>query len=200
MCEVKINIDKELPVKFGQRLFIIRPSESDMIREKCPICDDLGKITLKGIAGLACPYCSGYLSHADRSRNNIPIHKYSIYECVVNRMEFVGEETVNKYKDDGYPSPRVNMRGFYKTGNGYHNTYDVPLMNAKIDVIPENFAGTSSDYVFTTRKLAEQARRKYVEYEIAGIDRFNDDHGTDFTYPWDEDIVREYRAANSHKN
>lgn len=185
MYELKINLEREPRFHYGQKLYIVRTGNSKYFNEPCPICNDEKKITLKGIEGLSCPYCQ--TSYRGRNtNNNIGVHEYRVIECFVNKIELEGEETKSLYGAGGPPKPMIRISGFTREGNGYSGIGTVHLTNSvRVDEYPENPSYNFLDaYVYTTKKGAEVLKKMFVDKEKEELQKFNEEHGTNYEYPF----------------
>lgn len=181
--------------EIGKKVFVIETKamgDSTVFTEKCPVCDDTRKVTIRGFE-FKCPHCmSGGFAVGAAGATTVRIKKYHVEEYIVHQITLAGPDTKKSYGSgakscDDYPSVK-EIGAFQRTANGYANvrTISVTRDNRFIDPKPSDAADPDrlSSFYFTKKSLAEEVQRLLMEKEKQKLDRFNKEHNTNHAFPY----------------
>ena len=188
--EILITVMDEGVISFGQRVYVLDKTDCKIYTEKCPICDDAKKISVKGME-FDCPYCRGY--RTERQATQFAIYDYAPYEYIINKIEIIGEENRSAYSKDGcivgnrYPMAKYS--GFTKFGNSLNSIrtrsfsrYDFREHSPNVPLLGRSIGG---EYCFLLKADAKAFSKRIHERQKEMLDRFNTEHGTNHEYPFE---------------
>ena len=165
METIYANVRELPPVwEIGTKVYIIQNTSSKSFEEKCPMCEDMKNITYKGFT-VPCPLCSSRKENV----KNITIRKYEVVELIVNGYEISGPENKSCYKGERQFEQRSlpmikNVKAFAKSDAGWNSIMSMTIPTYKDrfdpakDVVMKSLK--ISDYIFTSKKKAEEAKEK----------------------------------------
>lgn len=171
---------RELPATavLGQKIYVIDQTSIAIFRAICPVCEGTMKITYKGYE-LKCTYCYN---------DTIPSHSvqgYCVEEYIVNEIIIKGPDRKNAYTPRGQLEyrnlPRIAevgaICGKYKKSLLPGDSFIDPDKNTILGAL------SVSDYMFTSRALANEAITFLVEREKERLAEFNAKYGCDYEFP-----------------
>ena len=189
---IEIEVKDTSSFYYGCKVYRVeaaRWSSRATFQEKCPICDGIKSIDIKGW-NVKCPLCqSNELSH---SMVSISLAKYVVSEYIINRFEISGPTYKNAYSGEGLLRrcnlPNIRWFGFAKHGNGYNDVqsrefseYDLRGSDPeKADII---HGADGACFLSPTDALRYCKRLHERQKEM--LDLFNAKHGTSHQYPWE---------------
>lgn len=183
--QLQIKVIDDGLLSYGQRVYVAAKENYKSFTEKCPICDDTKKITVRGME-FDCPYCSGYRS--DRKATTIFLYNYAVDEYIINSIEIKGEDVRVAYSKDGVRCPFASYGGFTKNGNGYGTVKTKKFCAYNFQ--PHNPDALSiehleGEYCFLKKADALAFAKRLHERQKERLDKFNEEHGTNHAYPFD---------------
>lgn len=181
MFELHLNVNDKPDFEYGQKLYVVEPdptgNNSTAFSEKCPVCDNTRKINYKGYE-LKCSYC-------DRlSANYISIRKYVVREYFVNEFVVEGPESISGMKTQ---LPVVKkICAFTRWGHGYNDIKKKQLFVYDVDPDDQQIKEDRrmDNFVFTSKNAAYHALEIIMEKERDNLNKFNDEHGTSYEFPY----------------
>lgn len=182
MRDFYLKLKQEPAFAYGEKLYVVKMGQSQYIREKCPVCDDTGKIEIKGHR-CRCPFCRDPYEH----RDDLNIHHYEVVEYIINEVRIQGPEVKKVYEagriDWESNLPWATYYGFAKTNSRFNSVDRRSFFSSELfDELKEY---SSQDKVVTKRKkLAEEACAKANAKEKEKLAEFNKTFGTAHPWPW----------------
>lgn len=185
MSKKRTIVSEELPIWVGAKVFVVMYNTDHLGGSACAcdFCGGVGTIEVTGKDGTSieteCPFCEGigYTDSAD-------VLTFSLEECVANGAAIYVD------KEGGVESVSVELEE--KAGTLDSLTFSVIYEiygDAAEEVDPKfdkdaihPFSGTGA-VLFTSRRKAEDWLKAAVGYEKRQLEIYNEQHGTDFTYP-----------------
>jgi len=177
---------------YGETVYVLEPeyckwgSKSVYLREKCPLCDDTRKISVRGYE-FTCLMCSSNNKHTSTS-----LDKWRVTPFIVNSFEVHGGTRKSAYKPstmyDAENLPTIRLwKGFCKIGTDVRTIDFIKNVTEAVDVEEINDAVHYSSKVFRDKKLAVAVCRRLHEIQKETLARFNEEHGTAYEYPFNVD-------------
>lgn len=164
---------KPFAYKLGDKVYVAEQKNYRVFHQKCPVCGGTKKVVYNGYE-LRCTYC-------DKVPAAITVHDFTVREYIV--YEITVKSPLVKYayekKNIGKPEflPEISgAKAFYSSGDE-SDVISVPRMEGRTDVGYGRFA-------FTTKKAASEYVKGLMENEKMLLAKFNEEHGTDYEYPF----------------
>ena len=99
---------------FGQHLYVVESKACKHIRERCPICDDTRKVTIRDVE-FPCPNC---VNQSKALPVALTLPNFVVAEYILNQLWIRGDQTkrlYNGYYVEDKNLPRVAYKGFFDT-------------------------------------------------------------------------------------
>lgn len=189
---IEIEVKDTSPFYYGCKVYRVEAAHwgrQEIFQEKCPICDGVKTVDIKGW-NVKCPLCQS--NDLRYSMVSISLTKYVVSEYIINHFEINGPPYKNAYSGEGHLKrgnlPTIQWYGFAKYGNSYNeiqrrsfNEYDL-LKNdpEKADIIHG-----ASGACFLSYAEASRYCKRLHERQNEMLDSFNAKHGTRHQYPWE---------------
>lgn len=174
---------------FGQSVYVVVSRGDKIFREKCPICDDTRKITVRDVV-FDCPNCNGF-NHAKAT--TVAVYEFCVREFIINKIEIVGDDAMSIYKKDGSVSnnryPRTQYSGFTRYDSSNDSVCTMSFRSN--DFYPRDpdktliHRTTDGDYCFLEKKDAVAFAKRLHERQQELLAQFNAEHGTNHKYPFE---------------
>ena len=186
--QLNIGVVDEGILHFGQRVYVVATGNDKTYREKCPVCDDTRKISVRGFE-FTCPNCNGY-NHM--SATHLMVYDFSVREYIINKIEIEGEKVQGIYKKDGSVTdgryPQAKYSGFTRYGSSNDSISTLKFSSWSFErkdpekTLLHNLSG--SDYCFLKKDDAAAFVKRLHELQEERLAAFNKEHGTDHQYPF----------------
>lgn len=163
---------------FGRTVYVISQTGIAYFHAVCPICEGAKKITYKGYE-IKCTYCNNEAvpSHTVRG--------YNVDKYIVNEIHIKGPDRKNAYT----PSAQLDYRNLPWIAEVAafcgKRKKSFLLSDTFIDPDRDTILGALnvSNYIFTSRALANKAIEFLLEREKEQLAEFNAKYGCDYKYP-----------------
>lgn len=186
---VRVDTNCE-PLSFGQTVYAICDAGSKTFSEKCPVCDDTQKITVRGFE-MDCPYCKyGRRMDDGSSAQSLTLRDYKVVDYVIHKVTVKGPAVKSAYY---HPSSIgglklgetavVYFEGFTKRRGAVEcrsfDAYDIQSGD-----LPEKLSDRSVGCAFERKADCVAYVKRLHDLQKAALDKFNAEHGTAHEYPF----------------
>lgn len=186
---LQLDVYDDGVLRYGQRVYVVIRTRYKDFREKCPICDDTTKVTIRSVE-FDCPNCRGYSN--SRSATSISLYNYETEEYIINKVKIEGEEVRGAYKKDGSPAdgryPNLSYGGFAKRGNGYNSISTKRFCSYNFEPHdPDKISlqrDVGGEFCFLNANDAKAFAKRLHERQKEMLEKFNAEHGTNHQYPF----------------
>lgn len=185
--ELKLDVYDDVQLSFGQSVYCIRVAEDKFFSDKCPICDDTKKVTIRG-KEFSCPNCCGTgYSHSSNSATHIYLKDYQMDEYIINSITLCGPDTKCSYSKGALKKGgriKASYKGFVRYNNSYMSVYSRDFRSGLFGHTDPTKVLDPKDCAFVNKADCKSFIRRLHEIQKEKLEQFNAEHGTSYEYPF----------------